>query len=249
MHRPITTIAELNQLHKEVWAAVRVQMDDDTLLHVAGKAILSDARRNVSFHSQISLREALDDAAEAKKLFLRQLGRRGRQARKFDALHDLIGRLVQKNPDISFKSLENKLREMQSHGTIDDVTDTEVHFNDYDDRLKQTSLTGLKHRLTRAKKAVRITSLSSSLSTTSTCSLKRTSTPCVRKYTFKKCASGRGYTRSPMQSAGKINETFRPFMASAAAIFEPIKPPPMTANSAPSLAAFHARLKSESLRK
>jgi hypothetical protein len=155
MHCPITTIAELNQLHKKVWAAVRIQMQDDALLQVAGKAILSDARRKVSFHSQISLREALDDAAEAKKLFLRQLGRRGRQARKSDALHDLIVTLVQENPDISFKSLENKLREMQFHGTIDDVTDTEIQFKNHNGRSKETSLSGLKHRLTRAKKAAR----------------------------------------------------------------------------------------------
>jgi hypothetical protein len=62
-------------------------------------------------------------------------------------------------------------------------------------------------------------------------------------------ASGRGKRRSPMQEPGKNKDTLQPFVASEAANSEPMKPPPMTANSAPRLAKSRTFRKSVRRRK
>jgi hypothetical protein len=78
--------------------------------------------------------------------------RRASLPRKPDRLQELIERIVAASPKISAKKLERRLRNEIGNGVIHDMDDTEIILA----YGKKTSvkISGLKHRLTRAKEKI-----------------------------------------------------------------------------------------------
>lgn len=78
--------------------------------------------------------------------------RRASLPRKVDPLQQLIEQIVRSRPKISCKELERALRGEIGKGVIFDIDETEISL--IDDKRAPVPLSGLKDRLTRAKRKI-----------------------------------------------------------------------------------------------
>ena len=83
-----------------------------------------------------------------------QHARKGGLARKTDVLQELIERIVRRNLAITVRALESQLREHQGIEPIQDFSNGTISFTNHDGRTKDAELSGLKDRLSRAKKKI-----------------------------------------------------------------------------------------------
>jgi hypothetical protein len=98
---------------------------------------------------------ATDDVFRIGRAVLKDQSRRGGAAPKTDALQHRIEEFVTHRLDISRDELLRLLRREIGMGLITDIYDETIEFAIGRDRTKVAQLTGLKDRLSRAKKAVR----------------------------------------------------------------------------------------------
>jgi hypothetical protein len=150
------TLEELNQLHEAFWAdqsaLLRERMADGAVLDTAIEEIAAEARKGIAPFGQSSIYEALANAQRVGRRFISQFARKGGRARKTDRLQTLIEQIVQDQPDISVRELEAKLRECQGIDPIQEIDGDIIFFTEAHDRTKRGKLSGLKDRLSRAKK-------------------------------------------------------------------------------------------------
>jgi hypothetical protein len=153
------TLEEINRRNTQFWEAQKVLVErrlaDEAILATALEIIESEARRLVPVYFQKSFEEALWDAERAKQRFRRQQGQEGRRARKNDALQDLTLGVVQQNPAISAKQLLRELRKDEHRRIIQEVGDETIRFVNYDGINNTIGISGLKDRLSRAKKKIK----------------------------------------------------------------------------------------------
>jgi len=149
------TPVEMNEANRIFWASEKVQMErrmeDRIILLIAVELSKAEAaRRPVYFQS--SFNEHLADAESVKPCILGELGRRGGKASKTDPLQKLIEDVVRRQPSIT----EEKLRYyLKRHGhPIFDICDGTILFCNHDNSEKSAPLSGLKDRLSRAKKKI-----------------------------------------------------------------------------------------------
>jgi hypothetical protein len=172
MNTPNAELAEFNRKHRDFWDDQKVRMElrmaDREILEIAVETIAFEAKRGVSVRNQMSFEKALEDAAEAKKRFIRRLARSGGNVAKSDLLQKTIIDIVRQKPGISFKALLKELRHRQRDGVIEDVDETHIYFRhagvsphgqmgetiERKSTLMSAPFSGLKHRLTRARKKV-----------------------------------------------------------------------------------------------
>jgi hypothetical protein len=152
------TLKEINQWNADFWAdqgpLLKGRMADEAIRETAFEAMATETRKGLPLFYQKSIYEALDDAARARKRFMSQHARKGGLARKTDVLQELIERIVQRNLAITVRELEAKLKRVQGIEAIEDISDRVVSFLNHDGRLKDAKLSGLKDRLSRAKKKI-----------------------------------------------------------------------------------------------
>jgi hypothetical protein len=164
----VRNLVDLNKLNTEFWARENTVRDerigDPLLLELLRKRLCSPTFSLTPVYYQNSIEQILHDAAEQKRTFLkycetsiRQSARteQARQAgkkKKPDALQQIIVDLAHRNPSITGTQLLGKLRD---HPDVSEVTETEI---DFDHRIgshittKTVRISGLKDRLSRAKK-------------------------------------------------------------------------------------------------
>jgi hypothetical protein len=151
-------IEEINQMNAEFWAAQKVllreRMADEAIRQTAFEAIATETVKGLPLFYQKSIYEALADADRARKRFMSQHARRGGLAGKTDVLQDLIEQIVRRNPAITVRALEARLSEHQGIEPIQDFSDGTISFTNRGDRTKYAALSGLKDRLSRAKRKV-----------------------------------------------------------------------------------------------
>ena len=98
------------------------------------------------------------DTEYEKQRFLSQQGRNGGQVKKSDALQQAISDLVRRDPNVTASELENMLTK-ERFPLIVDLEDGKIYFTQpdgsTDGRLKVTPISGLKDRLSRAKKILK----------------------------------------------------------------------------------------------
>lgn len=122
----------------------------------------SDAFRLVPLAKQPSLEKLLEIAAEtraefdkdAAKTFHLAFSRKGGAASKGDALGKLILNVVRRNPQISLPQLLNRLKQEAPGPIVLEIDQEEILFLN-GNRDKTCRISGLKDRLSRAKKQVR----------------------------------------------------------------------------------------------
>ncbi len=157
-------LAEINRRNREFWetqrAALAECVDDDNLL--------AEVLDNVKFHNQgvpINSQKTFESVLERvqkqrsahRREQLTEFARKGGKTEKPDALQKLILERVPRNPDISEQQLLNELRRQRGNSCIYDIAeDSEgaltIFFTEPDGRLGEAPVSGLKHRLSRAKK-------------------------------------------------------------------------------------------------
>jgi hypothetical protein len=172
------TVADLNRRNKGFWAAQRKLMEarlaDEAIYETAFETIRSESTRQVPVRNQKSVESTLEDAATAQHRFSSQLARAGGKAKKLDALGRLIVGIVRTNRNISVPWLLVELENNKGGPIIDDIDDQWIHFRSSSARprgiplnrseadeviekkviLDKSRISGLKHRLTRARKII-----------------------------------------------------------------------------------------------
>jgi transketolase len=161
------TLREVNernlQFRSEQSILMKQRMADADVFRVAMNDIESEWSRQVPVYNQKSLEEALKTAADTKarfeelaaKTFQTNFSKKGGAAPKQDRLQNLIVQIVQTNPRITGTALEAELENRKLGSVVIDI-DYELDIIDFDNggRKKSARITGLKDRLSRAKKTI-----------------------------------------------------------------------------------------------
>jgi uncharacterized protein YihD (DUF1040 family) len=158
---PVTAISaeELNRQNQEFWsdqqALLERRVADPAIRETAFEAMNAEQKKRVPIYYQTSIYAALAASEGANQRCLSQQARKGGWAEKADQLQRLIEELVTHNPSLTLRQLKDKLRADQGIAPIQDIDDEVVFFTNFDERTKTAPFSGLKHRLTRARKTAR----------------------------------------------------------------------------------------------
>lgn len=153
----VTSLSEFNRTSREFWQRenqlLEKRMANPLVRETAHDRIEAELTIGLPVFFQTSLYKALEDAERAGQRFLSEHARKGGRAPKGDNLQKLIDRIVQKSPHITAPQLEAKLRVMQVSDCIQEIDERTIWFTVSEDRTKTAKISGLKDRLSRAKKA------------------------------------------------------------------------------------------------
>jgi hypothetical protein len=160
MPAPLQTLESINEANSLFWLKWRTRLDErmanPAIFETASEAWQAQQHRAVPLASQFSFETALEDADRVGHRFSKQLARKGGTARKADALQLLIEKIVTRQPDFSENQLLEKLEAYQGTRTIiQAIEDGIIHFTSNSGKHKEAPISGLKDRLTRARKKVR----------------------------------------------------------------------------------------------
>lgn len=155
----MNVFVERNQRNRAFWVeqsrkADRLQANPWILQRVL-RVIASEASRGVPSDSRIDFGEALEEADADRRSVLEDQGRHGGRARRRDPLQERIIEIVSRSPEITERELLSRLRNEERGPVIQDIDGDEIWFNGRDGISKSASLSGLKDRLSRAKKRCR----------------------------------------------------------------------------------------------
>jgi hypothetical protein len=163
-----SALAEINQRNERFWAErselLNRQTQDAALCLIAMKDLSSEKIRKVPFESRKSFEECLAHADDSKTIILQAFSQKGGKAAKSDALQRWILDTVRGDEKISSGQLLIKIRKLAKKGdsifskvsresdTSNDQTE-HIYFDD-NGESKTAPVTGLKDRLSRARKKI-----------------------------------------------------------------------------------------------
>ena len=160
MSEPLT-LRQLSELHCSFWeeqnASRERRLADEAVQETAFARLSDEQKRGVPVRYQAPLEKLLADAEADKKRFLCQQARKGGQSKKSDTLQQAIVELVRSDPAITAAGLKLMLTRDRFPELVLDVDDETITFapdGSKDGRLKDAPISGLKDRLSRAKKAL-----------------------------------------------------------------------------------------------
>jgi hypothetical protein len=149
------TLTEYNERNRQFWDDQRIhlkeRMANDAIREAALAALRSEVVRAIPVRCQMSIYQALEIAEGIGKQFLAQQSCKGGKAKKTDALQLLIVRIVERRPAITTDELKEELYAHQGIDVISDIDVGVISFTNHNGNLKDAKLSGLKHRLSRAK--------------------------------------------------------------------------------------------------
>jgi hypothetical protein len=162
-------LKELNERNTIFWRLqselTLKQLSNETIFNLAKNDMDSEVTRGVPLRSRKTLGQALADVVGARKVFQAAFSRKGGRARKSDALQDLIAEIVSRRPAITVGQLLWELEGASGAGIVTRIESQaevragearRIHFMNYDERPKTASVSGLKYRLLRAKRKIRM---------------------------------------------------------------------------------------------
>lgn len=156
---PAITVEDLNQQYALFWAdqaeLLKQRMANDTVRAVALGMIRDQELVGMPLQQRLTLEKALESAEKIGERFSAAWSRKGGKAKKSDPLQLLIEQVVQKRPSITVRQLERKLRNHQGIDPIVDIDNKLITFVATNGNLKEAKMSGLKHRLSRAKKKLK----------------------------------------------------------------------------------------------
>jgi hypothetical protein len=168
------TLREVNERNCQFWleqsSLMEQRVADEDVLCTAVNDLQSEALRQVPAYSRKSFEGALETATDVKLRFQRHaaksfqiaFSKKGGRTPKTDALQKLILQIVRESPDISQQQLLHKLKK-DGGGVvlgIDAENDVlrgdirEIHFVGRAEREETARVSGLKDRLSRARKQI-----------------------------------------------------------------------------------------------
>lgn len=163
------TLRTINELNANFWAkeGLRTQMRASDPAIAKNALDLMDLFRRVGFSvNQIPSFDYLLYAADINnKTSLTYFARKGGKAPKRNALQEVIDEVVRQNPNITVPQLIQALKGDAGAGVVTSIDEPSdlllecdtryIHYIDDDGRPKTASLTGLKDRLSRAKRKIK----------------------------------------------------------------------------------------------
>jgi hypothetical protein len=156
MNTAMISLVEINKWNREFWdiedRKMERRIEDKALLETALLSLRSEIDMRVAVYNQKSLNKALQEAELAKQRFLSQQGQPGGRAHKSDPLQDIILDYVRRRPSITASDLKKLQDEFIPGGVIREIGKKAIAFTNRDDRSKEAPISGLKDRLSRAKK-------------------------------------------------------------------------------------------------
>jgi hypothetical protein len=138
------------------------QIADPALYEIAMKNLNSEQLRAVPVKSQNTLEQALADAAESKITIQRFFPRKGGKQAKPDALQKVIEKIVKKAPKITGHKLLHEFADAEWAETVTKIEKKDealagvamIHFVEENGTPRVAPVSGLKDRLSRAKKKI-----------------------------------------------------------------------------------------------
>ena len=130
-------------------ALAQQRLLDPALYQVAFAEMKRQAIR-VPVYYQKSLEALLEEAHEARSIFMSFNGRNG--GKRKDTLQILIEGIVEKEPKIDRTRLLHRLKTGKRFGAVVDVTDGIISFESETGEITDAKVSALKDRLSRAKK-------------------------------------------------------------------------------------------------
>jgi hypothetical protein len=161
------SLRRVNILNAEFWNHEREitskRAADEGTCAWAMNLLKFEVLRGIPIEKQMTLDYALAQADSMGKVLFRNIASKGGRAPKKDALQILIDQIVEGNPDIQVPRLLYVLNGERGAGVVTEVPSREdwyagkgeIHFVEEDGREKMSPFSGLKHRLSRAKKKFR----------------------------------------------------------------------------------------------
>jgi len=162
-------LRKINKQNRDFWEKENELRDKrisiDVIFTIATNEMRSETSRGVSARAQKTFELALADAENTLQLVRNDFSRKGGKKHKSDSLQDLILKLVRENTRITGNQLLEKLEDQSGDGIISSVdgwsdvlageTRNILYFDEHTQKDKTAPLSGLKHRLSRAKKCIR----------------------------------------------------------------------------------------------
>jgi hypothetical protein len=160
------SISELNELNDRFWKEQNVLRDeriaDEVIRETSFSRLSSEQERGLPTYYQTPIEKLLADAEgdkqRFKQRFLYDQARKGGQAKKTDALQQEIVKLVRRDPAITEARLKDMLTSDRFSQLIVEFDEETISFQPGDSkhgRLKEARISGLKDRLSRAKKSLK----------------------------------------------------------------------------------------------
>jgi hypothetical protein len=149
------TIAQINQRNSDFWEkknaefAEGIKREPSVFREVMDEVRAEELRHAV--YSRRPLEKVFIDVKASRERHQQEFAMRGVKARKPDKLNEEIHQIVKRRPDISCEDLLAELKAREKVSSIVEVTTEDVVLSDG----KVVPLTGLKDRLSRAKKNMR----------------------------------------------------------------------------------------------
>jgi len=156
------TLRELNNMHRLFWQEQNELRDrrvtDPTLRQSMLTELQGYQTRGVISRYQESVEAILEKFDRARRSTLAEQASRAGRAPKADALQKYIVALVSERPGLTEHELLARLEQDQGRELVQDIEDGAIYFTQPDGseigRTKKAPLTGLKDRLSRAKKQI-----------------------------------------------------------------------------------------------
>jgi hypothetical protein len=156
----ILKLSEMNKVHRAFWKEQNELRDRRLANPVLWRAVIEELNgyqiRRVEPRSQETVESLLEKADNFRQTIFVERARRAGRARKADALQKRIVEIVQERPGITAPQLLDRLEAEERGGLIQEIVDGVIHFTQpdgsNDGRSKTAPVSGLKDRLSRAKK-------------------------------------------------------------------------------------------------
>lgn len=161
---PSDKLAATNHANKLFWeheSGLALQRArDPATLETAVSILASEERRGIATHDQLTVEAALESADSAKGRFrpalISEIASKAGRASKGDGLTKIILSMVKRDPDLALPALLDRLAAMQGPGLeIEEINDTTITLSTRNDGIKEVPISGLKDRLSRAKRKAR----------------------------------------------------------------------------------------------
>ena len=155
---PPTTPKELNEEYDRFWKEqaelLHRRMANDAVREAA-LGLIREQELHLPVRYRFSLEAALEKAEKTGQRCSAEWSRKGGKAKKTDTLQLVIEKIVADRPSTTLRQLEQQLRALERIEVIDEIADDLISFTAANGRFKGAKLSGLKHRLSRAKKKPR----------------------------------------------------------------------------------------------
>lgn len=153
------TPAEINERNRFFWEGRSAISDkraaNPILMKIALGAMASEEMRKIPIRHWLSLDSQLEEADNARVTYRTLLNHEASAAKRGDALQKFIRSAIKRKPGLNKDELLQQLRASCGIGSILSVTQEEIEFDGPNGTIKSAPVSGLKDRLSRAKKSFR----------------------------------------------------------------------------------------------